>query len=502
MKLLNRLLLISLVGILAMSCNSLLEDVEPTTAVSGEAALGSEGGVMAIRASMYSKMRASFGYTTQYFVGPSAFTDETNIRPGATRFQGLNNANGADGATTHLGVWGASYNILLDANLLINAIADGVMDDADRDRVIGEALAIRALVKHNLARTYGYEPGNFNAGSETNWNLAAILRADATLSIEDADKRPRATVQDIYAQIFDDLAEAQVKLAGTSNNTFANEAFAHGLSARVNLYAGNWTEAAAAAQTAINLAIANGNGLQTTANGVANMFVTTDPEALFLLIVDPNTEQIAGSNINNGLAAYTSNQWMSQQPTQFVVDLYEAGDHRLGWYAPCAEVQTDGAPVGTSCEAVNDNGWTLRKWTGANGNLSDNIPYMRVAEMYLIRAEALARASGPGAGVGALNELRNARGLGNAPASVTASLDAFIDEILDERVRELVQEGHRFWDLKRTGKRVFFPDQTEVKFREDSYRILAPIGQGLIGANDLLCENPGYPAFDPACYQP
>jgi hypothetical protein len=502
MKLFNRLLMISLVGVLVMSCNSLLEDVEPTTAVSGEAALTSEGGVMAIRASMYSKMRASFGYTTQYFVGPSAFTDETNIRPGATRFQGLNDASGTDGATTHLGVWGASYNILLDANLLVNAIADGVMDDAARDRVIGEALAIRAFVMHNLVRTYGYEPGNFNAGPENGWNLAAILRTDATLSIEDADKRPRATVTEFYNQIAQDLTDAKAKLAGTTNNTFANEAFAHGLSARVNLYRGEWAAAAADAQTAINLANANGNGLQTSANGVANMFVGSDPESLFLLIVDPNTEPIAGSNVNNGLAAYTSNQWMSQQPTQFVVDLYEAGDHRLGWYAPCAEVQTDGAPVGTSCEAVNDNGWTLRKWTGANGNLSDNIPYMRVAEMYLIRAEALARASGPGAGVGALNQLRNARGLGNAPASVTSSLDAFIDEILDERVRELVQEGHRFWDLKRTGRFMYFPNQTDVKFRSDSHRILAPIGQGLIGANELLCENPGYPAFDPACYQP
>src|SRR5690625_6719039 len=76
------------------------------------------------------------------------------------------------------------------------------------------------------------------------------------------------------------------------------------------------------------------------------------PEALFKIVVDPNTEPIAGSNVNEGLAAFTSSQWVSQVPTQKVLDLYNEGDYRREhWYQPCFNSQ-QGTPVG-GCEDVS-----------------------------------------------------------------------------------------------------------------------------------------------------
>lgn len=473
-------------------CNDILERVEPSTAVSGEVALTSPDAVRAIRASMYSKIRASFSYTTQYMVGPGAFADETRNRPGSTRFEGLNSAIGTSGLA-HLGSWGASYNIIQEANLLIGAIEPGILPDAELNRYKGEAYAIRAYVYQNLARTYGYEPGMTGQGPEADWNLSVIIRTEPTLDLSDADLRPRGTVNDVYALMLDDLQQAKTLLAGVNeDNRYATEAFVDAVAARVNLYAGNWAAASTAAQAAITN---SGRALVNTADGVEGMFyesVGNHPEAILKIVVNRDTEPIAGSNTNDGLAAYTSDQWVAQIPTQFVIDKYEAGDFRLaGWYNDCIAQQSAGATA-NGCANVNDLASSVTKWNGDKGNLADDIPLIRVAEMYLIWAEAAAKAANnPASGQAPLDALRTARNAGAVPATALANMTAFEDFILDERIRELIVEGHRFWDLKRLGRDVRNPDGS-IKMFSDSYRILAPIGNALINVNENLVENPGY----------
>ena len=477
-------------------CNDILEDVEPPTSVSGELALSSPEGINALRASMYSKIRENFGFTTNYFIGPSAFADEARIRPGATRYDNLNSAIGTSG-TAHLSFWSNAansnaYNIIQDANLLAGAIPDGVIPAATADRYRGEALAIRAFVYHNLVKLYGYEPGNFGQGPEGNWDAGVILRTEPVIDVADADLRPRASVTDVYTQILQDLAQAKTLLSGLNdNNTFPTEAFVDGIAARAHLYAGNWSEASAAAQAAI----ANFPGsLQDSDAAVANMFDETagnHPEALFKIVVNQNTENSTGggSFVNNGPAGYSSDQWVSQLPTQFLLDKYEEGDYRLGWYRPCGEAQRIGAPA-SNCDAVNDGGFSLVKFNGVKGNAVDDLPYMRLAEMYLIWAEAAGKAANdPNAGVAALEALRDARNAGTVPSF--GSITEMENFILDERMRELAFEGHRFYDLKRLQRDIRNPNGS-IKMFADSYRILAPIGNTLIGVNPQLVENPGY----------
>lgn len=471
------------------ACTEILEDVEPSTSISFNVALNTADGINGLRTSMYDKILSSFSYTTQYMIGPSSFGDELFHRPGATRFQGLNNAIGTSGSV-HLGSFGDSFNIIQDANLLINEIPDNVIPAALKDQYRGEAYLVRAYVYHNLARTYGYEPGNTGNGPEANWDLAIMIRENATLDVADADEKARNTVSEVYDFIRDDLTQAKTLLAGRTDNKYPTEALVDAVLARVELYAGNWQEASNAAQSAITN---SGLSLVNTQAGTNTMFKGPNPEAIWELDVNPSTEAIAGSNTNNGLAAYTSDQWVSQIPTQISLDKYTAGDFRLtGWYEDCLTAQTTGAAAST-CGAVNTNGVALTKWNGWKGNFVDDVTLVRISEMYLIWAEAEAKATNnPANGVAPLTTLKTARNAGVVPAASLLSITAFEDEILDERVRELIGEGHRFWDLKRLGRNIL--DNTGgIKIRADSYRMLAPIGTSQQTINSKLVENPGYP---------
>jgi len=164
----------------------------------------------------------------------------------------------------------------------------------------------------------------------------------------------------------------------------------------------------------------------------------------------------------------------------------------MGWYRPCAEAQRVQLNTPTGCDAVNDAGYSLVKFNGAKGQIVDDLPYMRLSEMYLIWSEAAARdGNSPALGVDPLQTLLDARNAGTVPATALTNMTAFEDFILDERMRELALEGHRFFDLKRMGRDIRNPDGS-IKMRADSYRILPQIGISLRNVNPQLVENPGY----------
>ncbi|MFD2531869.1 RagB/SusD family nutrient uptake outer membrane protein [Gracilimonas halophila] len=472
-------------------CDSILSGTEPSTAISQEVALNSPEAVRGLRARMYGRLHAAPDMSTTWLLGPSALADNTDIGSG-TRFESLNNNERRAGLGT--GAWNNLYDLINDANTLIEGIPDGVITEANRTKFMGEAYFMRALALHHLVRIFGYEPGMApTQGEAANFDLGVIIRTQPTLTLSDVGEEPRSTVTQVYDQILDDIDSALTALNQESDSGpfYVTPAAAYALLARVQLYQRNYAEADAAAQDAIDN---SGARLATTAE-VAGLFdeTQTNPEAIFTVDVDPTTES---GGVNNSLAVYTSMYWFGQIPTDDLINLYEAGDARLdAWYAPCFNDVNDSPE--NICSNVNADNLELHKYAAEQGSYADDYVHFRFSEMLLIQAEARLDTDGIPQAINRLNDLRAERNASTLLAINYTTEEEVLDEILDERRRELSAEGHRFFDLKRLGRdlrKVDF-DQgtgtTTVSFLPyESYVYLDDIPDSEVQLNPNLVQNP------------
>lgn len=489
---------------LAQGCDSTVERTEPSTAISQETALSNPDAIRGIRASMYDRMHST-GLSTDWLLGPSALADNTSFRGNQGRHQELNvNAERAGILGPGSRAYGPLYNLINDANILISGIEEGVLQPEVASKFKAEAYFMRALAQHHLVRILGYDPdGNGgvvspNSGRGAGFNLGIVLRTEPTLDVQQASEKARATVPEVYDQIVSDLEAADSTFAEVpaelreNSRFFASEAAVQGLRARVQLYRRNWSAANTAAQNAIDLAGSTfGSSLASSEEELTDIFDETtggNPEAIFEVDTDPATESVG---INDALSAYTSIEWLAQLPTQDLISLYGDGDARRdAWYEPCFD-ETVSEPE-TGCSDVNDEGLELHKYASEQGisRFADDYPHLRIAEMYLIQAEARLNASGVGAAISRLNDLREQRGASQLDAA-NFNFDQAYDEILAERRRELVAEGHRFFDLKRLGRDIQKPlGRDAVPFND--FRVLDDIPPNQLSVNGQLVPNPGY----------
>jgi len=156
---------------------------------------------------------------------------------------------------------------------------------------------------------------------------------------------------------------------------------------------------------------------------------------------------------------------------------YEAGDIRRATW-------TETTRSGATGVVYRSN-----KWLGTKGDFLQNLPIIRGAELYLIRAEARFRTGDEIGARADLNGLRSKRGLGAVSPGLTGP--TLFSQILNERRVEFVLEGHRWFDLKRNG----LPISKHGAFQPvpyADYRLLAPLPQDQLILNTALKNNPGY----------
>lgn len=176
-------------------------------------------------------------------------------------------------------------------------------------------------------------------------------------------------------------------------------------------------------------------------------------------------------------------------------------DHRAQFY-------TEGQNIDINQQSQFTDGFAITKYKnltreGANGSSLDysdiDMPIFRLAEMYLIYAEAVLRSNATAkiaTAVGYINKLRE-RAYGNSSGDITAA-DLNLQFVLDERARELYWEGYRRTDLIRYGQftsgSYLWPWKGGVKSGTSvgEYRNLYPIPSKDLSANPNLTQNPGY----------
>ncbi|UFH56096.1 RagB/SusD family nutrient uptake outer membrane protein [Spirosoma sp. KNUC1025] len=343
--------------------------------------------------------------------------------------------------------WLDGYNAINRVNNVLTAL-DKVSAD-NRGNVEGQARFIRGALYFELVKAFGK---SWNDGTPAS-NPGVPLVLTPTTVISDADNRVRNTVAEVYTQVLDDLTKAESLLPEeqSGGSGFATKGAVAAILARVYLQQQNFTAARDAANRVIT------SGLYSLEPNFADVFndATNESEIIFKIIV---TDQ-DGVNDLNTFYASVPNQGRGDVRVQTKFrQLYGAADVR-----------------GTFFSTAGQNTFTSK----FNDQYGD-VPVVRLAEMYLIRAETNLRLN---TSVGAtpladVNLIRN-----RAKATPLTSVD--LAAILLERRLELAFEGQQLADIKRTAG-------TVGTTAYNANNLVLPIPQREIDTNKSLVQNPGY----------
>lgn len=424
----NILLILSLIFILS-SCAGMLDQYSHT-AIPPDAVVESD--LPSVRAGMYNRVQEAPGtltYVNFDFVGGDINQKEYTPKQ-------LIDAELKSGSTMS-GEWNGFYSALYQVNNTMY-VAKRFPDSPIAKVTLGEAYYFRAWIYLNLTTRFGGVP---------------ILKENTQEIV------PRATEDECWELIYEDITEA-VNMLGTSNSYYyVTQDAAKALKARICLYMGKKDEAKNLAEELIN----SGRYRLDSFENIFNTYPSrkNNSETIFAFLCQDSAQ----SSIRIGNEFYSYDYEHKGKGTYSVpksfFDAWEANDNRK------------------ARSVIFEGGYyRLNKYPAGQGG-TDPVNVSRIAEMYLISAEA----QGYPNGVARLNELREARGLGGV--SVTNEGN-FLDAVLSERRFELFGENHRYYDLVRTGKAI---ETLGIK----EFQLLFPIPDTEITkSKKILVQNPGY----------
>jgi hypothetical protein len=326
--------------------------------------------------------------------------------------------------------WTNAYAVIAQANLTLRGIdAFASVDAARVNRIKGQALAIRAMVHFDILRFWGED----YVRNSTKKGIPYITEVNIDL------KPARLSVKDTWDKIFVDMLAAETALATVTDlNTATNKSnldvnAVRGLLARMYLYAKDYPRAESYATTVITAV-----PLASRANFPGIWKDASASEVLWAVAFNagegsPATGVHAGANNRNRFRPEPALEAFFDQANDIRFDSYFASRTRSG-----------------------NSRRILTKFLGRLAAVDNLVNWkaLRTGEMYLIRAEARVLQVVPkiAGGLADLNELRAARINGYIPVNLLGP--SLIDAIALERRKELVGEGHRWFDLKRTSKTV------------------------------------------------
>lgn len=328
------------------------------------------------------------------------------------------------------------YRIIGNANIGIANIDKAVGPAADRNTLKGEALALRAFGYFNLVQLYGKR---YEARAKPNTQLGVPLILEPT-----TEGKARNTVEEVYAQINKDLADAALLLTSARlNKSHINLNVVRGLQARVALVQQDWANAAKfAAEARAGYLPMNATQYLDGFQDIANSEWMWGFDHL-----EDQTEYFGGYH------SYISCNYNST-----VIRTYPKVINNLLYkQIPATDVRSKmWVETPTAANSIVPPGGVRPKFLNQKFRLPGtpstsamgDVPYMRAAEMYLIEAEAKARLNDAAGASKVLFDLIKTRDANYVQSTKTG--DALLVEILTQRRIELWGEGHRFLDLKRT----------------------------------------------------
>ena len=360
--------------------------------------------------------------------------------------------------TTVSGIWRGLYKAVFNANTVIEGVTNSSgLSETEKNQLLGEALFARSFANFYLVNLFGDVPYVTATDKDINNSIG------------------KTQVDEIYRNIILDLLKAK-DLLGESylsvNRTRPNKSVVSAFLARVYLYNEEWEKA----EDESTLVIEN-TGLYTFETNTENVFLKDSPSTIWQFSagqVGGNTGMSTAYNLGFSIISFSDTQLAA----------FEANDNRLqNWTIQLLNFSTftnDTAPF--KYKAANN----------AGGTTTELNKILRLGEQYLIRAEARAQLNNASGAQSDLNQTRNRAGLDDTVAASTIDL---LDAIAQERRVELFTEfGHRWFDLKRTGKADAILSLVPYKAGTwDATDVLYPIPLADLLANEnLKPQNPGY----------
>ncbi|HEY8396748.1 MAG TPA: RagB/SusD family nutrient uptake outer membrane protein [Flavihumibacter sp.] len=452
----RKILSICAVAVMMTACEKKL-DLKPYSSIEREQALLTEEDVRVTLIGVYDGIQRATLYGGDIMVINELLGNRENILFTGT-YPGLADIHALEITTQNsfgTDTWNAAYNTINRANYVLSALDKVTSSETERNRIEGEALFLRASLFFELVKLYAKPYGD----GDNSTNPGIPLALTPTDFITEESFVSRNSVAEVYAKIVEDLTAAEAKI---SANGLTSKASVAAMLSRVALMQGNYEMARDAANRVLS-SYSQGRSL---AFEFSNLWYTyalrggnVPSEYIFTMLV---TQQDGTNSLNTYFGTGTSlNGTGGRSDCKILpahIAKYEPGDVRGSFFVQ------------------SGNSFYTQKHLDIYGH----VPIIRLAEIYLTRAEANFRL---GTSVGAdplddVNTIRERAGLD--PLAVVT-----LDDILKERYLELAFEGQGLSDAKRTRS-----NWSGTAW--NSSKLILPIPQREIDVNPNLVQNEGY----------
>lgn len=486
-KYLYKLAILSCVVVMLSNCKKPLETT-PKNSLELTFALNTKEGLQATLIAIYNSLQTSGYYGRDFIVIPEILADNVEITTAnSNRFitQGTNTPG------AHVNIWAESYANINRANIILTFIDNSQASAAEKIQFKGEAYFLRALMYHNLVKSYARAPLFPGSGTGGNFDLGVPIITIPVIDGGGITFPKRNTVAEVYTLLMQDLVNANSLLPNLGVAYRPRKVSAQALASRVQLFNGNYAESERWADSVILqnvVPLASGSSYFNTAT--APGWGNAHPETIFGLSYqtgenNPGTDALQYIYYRNlpTIQGYGDATTQISLRTAYGVVGTTSTDLR---FTNLVSVQTK------SSQQV----FYTKKWPGLRQLGQDDIMILRTSEIYLNRAEARAKLGGAkeALAIADVNLIKSRAGIPtlalSGPGVLTGA--ALITEILKERRVELAYEGHRLFDLVRNGLDVN-KNPSNIVFGTNAYNFLiAPILQADVDANPQIVKNPGY----------
>ena len=452
------------------SCEKIL-DIDQKMNIPNDKAITSVNDLKSVLIGAYDGLQSGNVLGGNMVVYADLLSDDTNVDE--SRLTNFGTREIYDRATTVQltplrSMWAEAYASINRANTVIYYIDNNLLSGDDfeqlKGQLKGEALFIRAIAHFEIMRFWSLPYNVDNQGGNT--QLAVPYRTQPTFSGFEDLAMARNTVEEVYSNVISDLIQSQTLLAAANikkSTNKASEMAATAYLARVCFSKGDYVNASIYASNVIN------SGLYSLNTDLQAVFQTTGNEAStesIFQLVNISTDQ-SNSIVYNYSPSDASNPLFTGISVDIISDLYSVKDNRRTKYVS----------INTFAGIV-----FAKKYKSANPQY--NVSVIRLAEMYLIKAESDILSNNISQNTYDCYTAVKKRAFGTNWVDETILQAALIDSVRLEHRREMIFEGDRYHNLKR----MKMPERDGIPYNDPS--LLFKIPQEEMSGNPLMVQNP------------